>query len=287
MKMPKMLRTLGFLARAALAFGVATLLALPFGSPALAGSDGDTYDIADTFEQFERMDAAEFNDLIEQAKTCIKNWDFACAKAKLEKARLSITRKGDNAIITSLKKYMAFEILLARSHQCAKNWNFDCAIEKLKEAERFAGRNRDSFDIQFHALLERLEAAASYIEKQYNLREENAKQNPEIVVVDTYKVSRGQVVRAEVWAAGKKVMSPEILIEWYNPSIGGYEIALYDSGPFAKLLCSLYVFGSGYYTNELRCAGDKVGETRGYERLNYPLERLVKDIVMFFYRRRH
>ncbi len=286
MGMPKLLRTLGFLVRAVLALGVATLLTLPFGSPALAGSDSDTYDITDTFEQFERMDAAEFNDLIEQAKTCIKNWDFACAKAKLEKARLSITRKGDNATITSLKKYMAFEILLARSHKCAKDWNFDCAIEKLKEAKRFAERNHDSLNVGVHALQERLEAAASYIKRQYNLWEENAKQNPDIVVVDTYKVSRGQVVRAEVWAAGKKVMSPEILIEWYNPSIGGYEIALYDSSSIAKLLCSLYVFGSGYYTNELRCAGDKVGETRGYEKLNYPLERLVKDIVMFYYQRR-
>ena len=285
--MPKILRTLGFLARAALAFGVATLLALPFGSPALAGSDGDTYDIADTFERFERMDAAEFSDLIEQAKACITDWDFACAKEKLEGARLAITKKGDNAILASLENLMAFEKLLAKSHECAKAWNFDCAVEKVKEAKSYAEANLDSLYLDVPALEQRLEAAVDYIEEQHSLWEVAAKQNPDIVLVDSFKASRGQVVRAEVWVAGEKVMSPEILIEWYNPSIGGYEIALYDSSPFAKLLCSLYVFGSGYYTNELRCAGDKVGETRGYERLNYPLERLVKDIVMFYYRRRH
>lgn len=281
--MPKRPATSIRLVRAILALGAVAFLTFPFNVPALADSDGDAYDVVDTFEQFERTDAAEFSDLIEQAKTCITDWDFACAKEKLEGARLAITKKGDNAILASLENLMAFEKLLAKSHECAKAWNFDCAVEKVKEAKSYAEANLDSLYLDVPALEQRLEAAVDYIEEQHSLWEVAGKQNPDIVLVDSFKASRGQVVRAEVWVAGEKVMSPEILIEWYNPSISGYEIALYDSGPFAKLLCSLYVFGSGYYTNDLHCAGVRIGRTEGYDAFNYPLDRLVRDIVMYYY----
>ncbi len=275
---------------------VATSLS-PFVPTALAATDDDVYDAFDTFEQFEQMDAAEFDDLIEQAKGCITDWDFACAKESLKKAKRYITKKADNATIASLKKFMEFEKILARSSKCARDWNFDCAVEKLKDAKQFAEANLNNLYVGVSTLESRLEAVADYIEEQYALWEKAAKRNPDIVLVDAFETSRGMVFRAEVWAAGKKVMSTHVLIERYNPFIGGYEIALFEDveakdHPVAsailssvpRLLCSLYIYGPGYYTNELRCAGTTtLGRTEGDRMLNYPLERLVKEVVEYYY----
>jgi len=301
-----MLKRSGILVKAVLLLGLVFALFLyPPGSStclpgfvALATSDDDTYDTFDTFEQFEQMDAAEFNDLIERAKACIGDWDFDCAEKKLEEAKRYITKKEDNATIASLKKFAAFESLLAKSSKCAKDWDFDCAVEKLKDAKEYAEANLGGYGlyVDVSVLEDRLKTVADYIEEQHNQWEEAARRNPDIILTRSYEVSDGQVVSAEVWAAGQMVMSADVLIEWYNPSINGYEIALYVNinnkdhptasailSSIPRLLCNLYVYGPGYYTNELRCGGYKLGSTEGYERLNYPLERLVRDVVTFYY----
>jgi len=63
----------------------------------------------DLFEKFDKEDKETFNSLIEQARECIKNWQFYCARDALKKAKNYITSKKDKQKINQMYGYLKEE----------------------------------------------------------------------------------------------------------------------------------------------------------------------------------
>jgi len=85
------------------------------------------------FDKFDRMDKQEFNRLKKEAKECIKNWNFSCARNKLKNMKKYITSKKDNKIIDNLWSELYRE---------------ESAKERYEEAQRRANSNK-SFSLEY------------------------------------------------------------------------------------------------------------------------------------------
>jgi len=80
------------------------------------------------FDKFDRMDKQEFNRLKKEARRCINNWNFDCARNRLYKMKKYITSKKDNKIIDNLWSDLNKEEDIKRKYEVARRANSSKSI---------------------------------------------------------------------------------------------------------------------------------------------------------------